>query len=194
MNFASPAACRNLRDGRVEVVCEGTEEDIGQLVEWCKRGPQGAVVEHVDVAWKEYTGEFKEFQYPLLTSFSSRSTPRYEHSDRPLYLPSSVLYSYFARSVYLRLPCRQKGSLREDRLLCALRAPLVHLMATVFRYFQAGYTPITNLHESLSFFALCTAAFVLYFTKDLQTRGSRKHRASRHLDHAYLGAYPSLPH
>jgi acylphosphatase len=52
---------RNLRDGRVEVICEGTDENIGKLVEWCKRGPQGAVVEHVDVAWKEYTGEFKEF-------------------------------------------------------------------------------------------------------------------------------------
>ena len=53
---------RNLRDGRVKVICEGTEEDIVRLVEWCKRGPQGAVVEHVDVAWKDYVGEFKDFR------------------------------------------------------------------------------------------------------------------------------------
>jgi len=59
--FRLTGSVRNLRDGRVEVVCEGAEEDIGKLVEWCRRGPQGAVVEHVDVAWKEYTGEFRDF-------------------------------------------------------------------------------------------------------------------------------------
>jgi acylphosphatase len=53
---------RNLRDGRVEVICEGAEEDIASLIEWCKRGPEGAVVERVDVAWKEYTGGFKRFR------------------------------------------------------------------------------------------------------------------------------------
>jgi acylphosphatase len=53
---------KNLRDGRVEVICEGTEEDIVRLVEWCKRGPQGAVVEHVDVAWRDYAGECKDFR------------------------------------------------------------------------------------------------------------------------------------
>ena len=59
--FRLTGGVRNLRDGRVGVICEGTEEDIGKLVEWCRRGPQGAVVEHVDVTWKEYTGEFKDF-------------------------------------------------------------------------------------------------------------------------------------
>jgi acylphosphatase len=53
---------RNLSDGRVKVICEGTEEDIVQLVEWCKRGPQGAVVERVDVAWEDYAGECKDFR------------------------------------------------------------------------------------------------------------------------------------
>jgi acylphosphatase len=62
--FHLTGGVRNLRDGRVEIICEGTEENIGKLIEWCKRGPQGAVVEHVDVIWKEYTGEFKEF--PIL--------------------------------------------------------------------------------------------------------------------------------
>ena len=53
---------KNLSDGRVEVVCEGTEEDIKKLIAWCKRGPQGAVVEGVSVTWKEHTGEFTDFR------------------------------------------------------------------------------------------------------------------------------------
>jgi acylphosphatase len=60
--FHLTGGVRNLRDGRVEVICEGPEEAIGKLIEWCRHGPQGAVVEHVDVTWKEYTGEFKEFR------------------------------------------------------------------------------------------------------------------------------------
>jgi acylphosphatase len=59
--FHLTGGVRNLRDGRVEVICEGADEAIGKLIEWCKLGPEGGVVEHVDVAWKEYTGEFKEF-------------------------------------------------------------------------------------------------------------------------------------
>jgi cytochrome c-type biogenesis protein CcsB len=42
---------------------------------------------------------------------------------------------------------------------------LVHLFALVLRYFIAGYTPITNLHESLSFFALCTAGFFIFLRR-----------------------------
>ena len=53
---------RNLRDGGVHIVCEGEEEEIKKLIEWCERGPEGAVVESVDVTWKEYTGEFKYFR------------------------------------------------------------------------------------------------------------------------------------
>ncbi len=53
---------RNLRDGRVQVICEGTEETIRELIEWCKRGPRGAVVEHVDVTWDDSTGKFEDFR------------------------------------------------------------------------------------------------------------------------------------
>ncbi|MGD0232172.1 MAG: c-type cytochrome biogenesis protein CcsB [Syntrophorhabdales bacterium] len=41
----------------------------------------------------------------------------------------------------------------------------VHLSALVSRYILAGYTPITNLHESLSFFALCTAGFFIFLRR-----------------------------
>ncbi|MCX5798342.1 MAG: acylphosphatase [Proteobacteria bacterium] len=53
---------RNGRDGRVECVCEGNEDNVDKMVKWCKRGPQGAYVENVDVTWEDYTGEFKTFQ------------------------------------------------------------------------------------------------------------------------------------
>jgi len=60
--FGLTGSVRNLMDGRVEVVCEGDEEAVGKLIAWCKRGPQWARVEHLDLSWKEYSGEFKDFR------------------------------------------------------------------------------------------------------------------------------------
>jgi len=53
---------RNLRDGRVEAVFEGEENNVERLVEFCRRGPFGARVAHVDVLHEDYTGEFPDFQ------------------------------------------------------------------------------------------------------------------------------------
>jgi acylphosphatase len=53
---------RNLPDDRVEAVFEGEEQDVKQLVEFCKRGPPSARVEATEVAWEPYTGEFKDFE------------------------------------------------------------------------------------------------------------------------------------
>ncbi|MEI6154742.1 MAG: c-type cytochrome biogenesis protein CcsB [Deltaproteobacteria bacterium] len=41
----------------------------------------------------------------------------------------------------------------------------IHFLATLVRYFNAGYTPITNIYESLSFFSLCIAGFFLYLKR-----------------------------
>jgi cytochrome c-type biogenesis protein CcsB len=41
----------------------------------------------------------------------------------------------------------------------------IHFLATFFRYLKAGYTPITNTYEALSFFSLCVACFFLYIKK-----------------------------
>ena len=41
---------RNRPDGTVEAVFEGEPEDVQALVDFCRRGPRGAVVERVDVA------------------------------------------------------------------------------------------------------------------------------------------------
>lgn len=51
----------NLLDGRVEIVCEGEKENIEKFIEWCRKGPSLAKVEHVDVLYEDYKGEFKDF-------------------------------------------------------------------------------------------------------------------------------------
>jgi acylphosphatase len=53
---------RNRADGNVEMVCEGTEEDINNMVRWCKQGPPGAHVREVETDWKLYSGEFNVFE------------------------------------------------------------------------------------------------------------------------------------
>ena len=53
---------RNLWDGRVEVLLDGSEDAVKQMIEWCQQGPPSAVVEDVEVAWEEPTGEFNNFR------------------------------------------------------------------------------------------------------------------------------------
>jgi acylphosphatase len=52
---------RNLPDGRVEVVAEGPEEKLQELIEFCHRGPPLAHVTHVEIRWEEPAGEFRGF-------------------------------------------------------------------------------------------------------------------------------------
>jgi acylphosphatase len=52
---------RNLPDGRVEAIFEGEKAEVDVLIEFCRRGPPGARVMKVDVAWENYSGEFKSF-------------------------------------------------------------------------------------------------------------------------------------
>ena len=51
----------NEPDGSVEAVLEGEREQLEMLVEWCRRGPRGAVVEDVEVAWEEARGDLSGF-------------------------------------------------------------------------------------------------------------------------------------
>ena len=53
---------RNLKDGRVEVILEGNETDVGEVIEWCQVGPAKATVDDVDIKYEKYTGEFQEFK------------------------------------------------------------------------------------------------------------------------------------
>ena len=53
---------RNLHNGRVEAVFEGEKFDVDHLIEFCKRGPSGAIITNIEVFWERYTGEFKNFK------------------------------------------------------------------------------------------------------------------------------------
>lgn len=48
---------RNLSDGRVEAVFEGSRPAVQRLVSWCYSGPTHARVEKVEVRWEEPTGK-----------------------------------------------------------------------------------------------------------------------------------------
>jgi acylphosphatase len=53
---------RNLPDGRrVEIVAEGTEDKLRELVRFLYDGPPAADVDDVDIEWKEATDEFNRF-------------------------------------------------------------------------------------------------------------------------------------
>jgi acylphosphatase len=52
---------RNLPDGRVEAVFEGEETQVKELVEICQKGPSKARVDHLEVAWEAFSGEFDGF-------------------------------------------------------------------------------------------------------------------------------------
>jgi acylphosphatase len=52
---------RNRFDDRVEAVFEGEKGDVEETIQWCRRGPLGADVEDLDVAWEDFKGEFDSF-------------------------------------------------------------------------------------------------------------------------------------
>jgi acylphosphatase len=47
----------NRRDGTVEAVFEGRRDAVESMVSWCRRGPAGASVDDVQVAWEDPRGE-----------------------------------------------------------------------------------------------------------------------------------------
>ena len=53
---------RNMADGSVEVVAEGSKQKIKELIEFCKKGPKAARVDKVDVHIEEANGEFDRFE------------------------------------------------------------------------------------------------------------------------------------
>jgi acylphosphatase len=52
---------RNLPDGRVEIVVEGEEDQVEELIDWCRKGPPSADVKGLEVKQERPTGEFKRF-------------------------------------------------------------------------------------------------------------------------------------
>jgi acylphosphatase len=52
---------RNLPDGRVEAVLEGEEGAVGGVVDFCRRGPPYARVDHVEIRDEEFRGDLLGF-------------------------------------------------------------------------------------------------------------------------------------
>jgi acylphosphatase len=53
---------RNRNDASVEILAEGEEDSIKEIVSWTHHGPSAARVENVDVRYRSYTGEYSDFR------------------------------------------------------------------------------------------------------------------------------------
>ena len=61
LGFGVKGWVRNLPNGRVEAVFEGRQPEVDAMIDWCRRGPSAAVVEHVEVIEEPCMGEFPDF-------------------------------------------------------------------------------------------------------------------------------------
>lgn len=52
---------RNLPDGRVEAVVQGTREQVEKLIAWCYRGPEEARVSGIAVSYGDSGEDFQDF-------------------------------------------------------------------------------------------------------------------------------------
>ena len=53
---------RNCPDGRVELVAEGDQEALNQLISWCHQGPPAAHVTRVEPQWEPATNAYLTFE------------------------------------------------------------------------------------------------------------------------------------
>ena len=52
---------RNLPDDRVEVLAEGEEQRVRQLITWCRQGPSRSRVDTVEEFTETYSDKFETF-------------------------------------------------------------------------------------------------------------------------------------
>ncbi|MCG3226352.1 MAG: acylphosphatase [Candidatus Heimdallarchaeota archaeon] len=53
---------RNVRDGSVEIVAEGEEEDLNKLITFAKTGPPSAKVYNINVSWEDSKDDLPYFR------------------------------------------------------------------------------------------------------------------------------------
>lgn len=53
---------RNLPGGEVEASVEGPRAQVEAFIAWCRRGPEAARVDAVQVRWSPARGEFRSFR------------------------------------------------------------------------------------------------------------------------------------
>ena len=62
-NLGVKGFVRNLPDGfTVEIVAEGPDDAVDQLISIVRKGPPGAIVEDVDIEYEEPKNEFDDFK------------------------------------------------------------------------------------------------------------------------------------
>ena len=81
-----------------------------------------------------------------------------------LFNSTLVIYA-LVTAVYLLYLLKPKESLGKAGLWLTVAGFFVHCGFTVNRYLEAGHTPITNLHESLSFFSLAVVGIFILFER-----------------------------
>lgn len=80
-----------------------------------------------------------------------------------LYLVYTALGFYLLSTlIYALALALNRPSLEKPGCYAISAGFVIHFASVVARYFEAGYTPITNIYESLSFLALCIAGFFIY--------------------------------
>lgn len=57
---------RNRDDGTVEIVAEGEEELLREIVGWARKGPKNALVTGIETEWGDFAGEFSGFHIEYL--------------------------------------------------------------------------------------------------------------------------------
>lgn len=53
---------KNLSDGSVEVVAEGEEKKLKELINFCRNNPGGSRVKSIKVSYEEVKNEFRDFE------------------------------------------------------------------------------------------------------------------------------------
>lgn len=53
---------RNNPDGTVEIEAQGDHVQLEEFIKWCKKGPQFANVNNLDVEWRKKQKNFEDFK------------------------------------------------------------------------------------------------------------------------------------
>lgn len=61
VSYGLKGYAKNMPSGDVEVVAQGDKDKIERLIDWCKKGPQGAKVMSVNVEWENPSQGFYSF-------------------------------------------------------------------------------------------------------------------------------------
>lgn len=53
---------RNMSDGSVEVLLQGDKEQIEKFIDWATSGPERAIVNNIEVRWREASEHYEGFR------------------------------------------------------------------------------------------------------------------------------------